>query len=569
MSIRLIQVTNVSTSVTKDQFRTFFSHLGRIEDLQLYPESETLVATVAAKVGYVRFERSEIAQAALNLTSTIFLDRPVICSLVKPGGSSSSSSSSSLLKIPDEIEAIKLCPPVNSNIILIPGGPTWPNNVLHRIINIPASVTGTPATSVIETVDPNLSDRSLPPYPLLAGHVDQTKVEEIRRTVYVSNLDPRVTFENLNDLFSQIGEVKYIRLTKSQHQLEYEQLGLTSHLKQVNGVELPFTEDSVGAYVEFSEQPSIIKALCLNGLNFGSRIIRVNHATNAIIIPANVKEQVSIEDIRREAQKYKSSSSSSKKHGSSHRSSSQRHGSDHHRHHHRSGHKSSSSKHDKRSGSAESDSSGSASEASEEEESESSKSDSSSASPPPRKQRRASRSRSDSKSKQIKKRSPSPPPVKSKSSKGRSRSRERDRDRDRDRKDRDRESTKEKDKDKDKDKDKEKYRDRDRDRDRDREKDRDRDRERDRDKNRSATSGSSSKKRDEEKVSSSSKKDAEKSSSKTSSSKHSSEKSSSHSSRHDKAVSSSSRRSKSREKEKTKEKGNFLFVVSYLHSCHF
>lgn len=116
-SIRLIQVTNVSTSVSKEQFRSFFAHLGRIDDVQLYPESETLIATVAAKVGYIRFDRPEIAAAALNLTSTIFLDRPVICSLVKHV----ISPSSIVPRIPDEIEAIKLCPTINSNINLIPG----------------------------------------------------------------------------------------------------------------------------------------------------------------------------------------------------------------------------------------------------------------------------------------------------------------------------------------------------------------------------------------------------------------------------------------------------------------
>lgn len=116
-STRLIQVTNVSTSATKEQFRAFFAHLGRIDEVQLYPESETLTATVAAKVGYVRYDRPDIASAALNLTSTIFLDRPVICSLVKP----SSSSSSTAMRIPDETEAIKLCPTINSSVNLIPG----------------------------------------------------------------------------------------------------------------------------------------------------------------------------------------------------------------------------------------------------------------------------------------------------------------------------------------------------------------------------------------------------------------------------------------------------------------
>ena len=59
MSSRIVQVTNVSSSVLKDQLRSLFATLGRIEEIQLYPESETLASTISAKVGYVKFERSE------------------------------------------------------------------------------------------------------------------------------------------------------------------------------------------------------------------------------------------------------------------------------------------------------------------------------------------------------------------------------------------------------------------------------------------------------------------------------------------------------------------------------
>ena len=140
MTARLVQVTNVSTSVTKEQLKSLFSHLGRIEDVQLYPESETLIATVGAKTGYVRFDRSETAHASLNLTNTVFLDRPIICNIVKYATSSSALSSKAiaqLCRIPDETVAIKLCPALNTNVTLIPGGITWPHNIINRIVTIP------------------------------------------------------------------------------------------------------------------------------------------------------------------------------------------------------------------------------------------------------------------------------------------------------------------------------------------------------------------------------------------------------------------------------------------------
>ncbi|CAF4319446.1 unnamed protein product, partial [Rotaria magnacalcarata] len=44
-----------------------------------------------------------------------------------------------------------------------------------------------------------------------------------------------------------------------------------------------------GAYVEFSEQPSIPKVLSINGFQFFGRPLLVNHATSCIIKPATVR----------------------------------------------------------------------------------------------------------------------------------------------------------------------------------------------------------------------------------------------------------------------------------------
>jgi len=269
----------VSTSVTKEQLRALFTHLGRIEDIQLYPESETLAATVAAKTGYIRFDRSELAHAALNLTNTVFLDRPIICSIVKYATSSSVLSSKAiaqLCRIPDETVAIKLCPPINTNITLIPGGITWPHNIINRIVTIPGVDANSSATSFIETLDPNLSEKSLPAYPPLPGSMDQQKAEEIRRTVYVSNLDPRVQFAHLYELFSQVGELRYVRLSETTpHVPAFENRGLSKMCLEEEDVEVDWNGISISAYIEFSEQPMVLKALCLNGLSFAGRTIKV------------------------------------------------------------------------------------------------------------------------------------------------------------------------------------------------------------------------------------------------------------------------------------------------------
>ena len=170
MAVRLIQVSNVSPSATKEQLRALFAHLGRVEEVQLYPESETLAATFSCKIGYLRFERSELALAALNLTGTVFLDRSILCSIVKPQAQpvppTSAFLPATIYKIPDETEALRYCPPVHSSLTLLSGGATWPHHVVNRMVNNPA---GASSPSYIETIDYALIDKSLPQYPHLPG----------------------------------------------------------------------------------------------------------------------------------------------------------------------------------------------------------------------------------------------------------------------------------------------------------------------------------------------------------------------------------------------------------------
>lgn len=87
----------------------------------------------------------------------------------------------------------------------------------------------------------------------------------------------------LHEFLSQIGEIRFIRAAYVDENAETR-----------------------GAYVEFSEQPSIPKVLSINGFQFFGRplmyvafhilktksinyIFRVNHATSCIIKPATVR----------------------------------------------------------------------------------------------------------------------------------------------------------------------------------------------------------------------------------------------------------------------------------------
>ena len=52
-------------------------------------------------------------------------------------------------------------------------------------------ITGSGPNQVITTHDPRLTALGLPPYPPLPATTETSKIEEIRRTVYFTDLDPK------------------------------------------------------------------------------------------------------------------------------------------------------------------------------------------------------------------------------------------------------------------------------------------------------------------------------------------------------------------------------------------
>ena len=54
-------------------------------------------------------------------------------------------------------------------------------------------IEGVPPHQFVRTVDPRLAIHNLPTYPLLPASTDTRRLEEIRRTLVVMNLDPDVS----------------------------------------------------------------------------------------------------------------------------------------------------------------------------------------------------------------------------------------------------------------------------------------------------------------------------------------------------------------------------------------
>ncbi|KAM8872957.1 splicing regulatory glutamine/lysine-rich protein 1 isoform 2-T3 [Synchiropus picturatus] len=170
-------------------------------------------------------------------------------------------------KIPEEAKALSLLAPVTPAPTLIPGGGLLPiptpaplqNLSLSLMNRLPASLDAAPLAS------------SQPP---IMGNVDPSKIDEIRRTVYVGNLNSQTTTaDQLLEFFRQVGEVKFVRMAGDE------------------------TQPTRFAFVEFVDQDAVARALTFNGVMFGDRPLKVNHSNNAIVKPPELTPQAAAKEL--------------------------------------------------------------------------------------------------------------------------------------------------------------------------------------------------------------------------------------------------------------------------------
>ncbi|XP_042306880.1 splicing regulatory glutamine/lysine-rich protein 1 isoform X3 [Sceloporus undulatus] len=268
----VIQVTNLSSAVTSEQMRTLFGFLGDIEELRLYPPDNAPLA-FSSKVCYIKFRESSSVGVAQHLTNTVFIDRALIVVPCAEG------------KIPDEAKALSLLAPAPTMTSLIPGGGLLP------IPTPPVSSIGIPLSSLgaipAAALDHNITAIGDIPQPPIMGNVDPSKIDEIRRTVYVGNLNSQTTTaDQLLEFFKQVGEVKFVRMAGDE------------------------TQPTRFAFVEFADQNSVPRALAFNGVVFGDRPLKINHSNNAIVKPPEMTPQAAAKELEevmkrvREAQSF-------------------------------------------------------------------------------------------------------------------------------------------------------------------------------------------------------------------------------------------------------------------------
>ncbi|KAM6902719.1 splicing regulatory glutamine/lysine-rich protein 1 [Xenentodon cancila] len=250
----VVQVTNLSSAVTSEQMRTLFGFLGDIEELRLYPPDNAPVS-YTSKVCYIKYREPSSVGVAQHLTNTVFIDRALIVVPCAEG------------KIPEEAKALSLLAPAAPVPSLVPGGGLLPIPTPSPLQNLNLPL----MNRLSAGLSPTASVLSQPP---LVGNVDPSKIDEIRRTVYVGNLNSQTTTaEQLLEFFKQVGDVKFVRMAGDE------------------------TQPTRFAFVEFVEQESVARALTFNGVMFGDRPLKVNHSNNAIVKPPELTPQAAAKEL--------------------------------------------------------------------------------------------------------------------------------------------------------------------------------------------------------------------------------------------------------------------------------
>uniref|UniRef100_A0A1L8DH13 Putative splicing factor arginine/serine-rich n=1 Tax=Nyssomyia neivai TaxID=330878 RepID=A0A1L8DH13_9DIPT len=249
---KVVQITNIAPQATKDQMQNLFGSIGKIEDLRLYPTIRDVSCPVVSRICYVKYQESSSVAVAQHMTNTVFIDRALI---VIPVYSN---------LIPDEYKALEM----SSNGTLVPGLQSAGSKLPPELVN---RIDGVPPSQVIMTTDPKLELSKLPLYPPLPVNFDARKIEETRRTIMVIDIGLDWTIEELMELFTSAGEVKYGRIAE----VEY-----TRH-----------------AMIEFTEQKSIIDAFKLHGMDYKGRLLSVYHSTQPITKPETKSNEAAQKEI--------------------------------------------------------------------------------------------------------------------------------------------------------------------------------------------------------------------------------------------------------------------------------
>ncbi|OAF69884.1 hypothetical protein A3Q56_02326 [Intoshia linei] len=253
---RIIKIVNMGPGVNREQIYAFFRNIGRISECKFYPEKISEENKNSSKVAFVKFSDSYDTRVSLHLNETVIGDRAIH---VTPFDNN---------EIPSQTEALIAATSFEQEEAELED-----DNLTSRLFNTDSGL------NVIRTTFVKPVDTKIPKFPDLPENTDRSELERIRRTIYVSNLDKSVVPEQLLAFFSIVGEVMYVRMTDV------------------------ITPETIGAYIEFSLQKSVVVAFTYNNAIFRGKPLKISHSISAIEIIDNDEKTRSVDKKMNEALK--------------------------------------------------------------------------------------------------------------------------------------------------------------------------------------------------------------------------------------------------------------------------
>jgi arginine/serine-rich splicing factor 12 len=238
---RKVFVSNVADEITDDILKQFLACLGKITSFQRL--------TGPLRTYLVVFSTNEETKAALEANGTILIGRPI--QIVT---SRMYSRNHHGVFTHRHVAAKSGSPPLSSN--------TPPPQLSGSII-VPGSVGQIPATeNAVYNENPYIKPVPNVPFTPVLSTGDDDKDREIARTIYIGNVNSRVSAAELVDFFSVCGPLAYIRMAGDDSQ------------------------PTRFAFIEFLEVESAQRAMEMTGKVLLDRAIKVNRSNNTCVKPA-------------------------------------------------------------------------------------------------------------------------------------------------------------------------------------------------------------------------------------------------------------------------------------------
>lgn len=242
MPTTVVQVSNICGKATPQQLHTLFNICGNTTAMRTFRDEHE-----DTQVCFVEFETEDDAKLSLHLNNTFFLDRSI---------------------------AIRRAPrmPLDSENLMTSAGGLLPTPGAGVLALGTASGGSSPSPLFVPAAIPPLNPSLVPQQPvpavnpsLLEPSVDPAKLAEIRRTIYVGNIGPGVSRDEITAFFATCGPISYVRITGDESQ------------------------PSRFAFVEFVDENSVNHALALNGKMLVDRPAKVGRSKNAIVKPPQLQ----------------------------------------------------------------------------------------------------------------------------------------------------------------------------------------------------------------------------------------------------------------------------------------